>query len=312
MRILFTGGSSFTGYWFIKELVAAGHRVCAALHRREGCYEGLRAQRVAMVKGLCETVFDCPFGSSAFLSLIDREAHWDLLCHHASDVTDYRSLQFDPVKALGNNTLNLRSVLERLKAKNCRKVLLTGSVFEQGEGEGTDPERAFSPYGLSKGLTSDMFRYYCLEQKVALGKFVIPNPFGPYEEARFTSYLLQTWFKGDKASVKTPDYIRDNIHVSLLALAYSQSIIQLDDASIFTRFSPSGYVESQRDFVVRMADAMRPRLDLPCAVEFAKQVDFLEPRIRVNTQPVIAAWNEAQAWDGLASYYKGLFAGGRH
>jgi len=36
MKILFTGGSSFTGYWFIKELVAAGHEVVAAFRRADG------------------------------------------------------------------------------------------------------------------------------------------------------------------------------------------------------------------------------------------------------------------------------------
>ena len=29
MNILFTGGSSFTGSWFIRELAAAGHQVTA-------------------------------------------------------------------------------------------------------------------------------------------------------------------------------------------------------------------------------------------------------------------------------------------
>jgi nucleoside-diphosphate-sugar epimerase len=56
MRILFTGASSFTGYWFVRELVAGGHEVIAAC-RGDGRYEGLRAERVRMVRGLCETRF---------------------------------------------------------------------------------------------------------------------------------------------------------------------------------------------------------------------------------------------------------------
>ena len=36
MRILFTGASSFTGYWFIRELVAAGHRVIATFAAMDG------------------------------------------------------------------------------------------------------------------------------------------------------------------------------------------------------------------------------------------------------------------------------------
>ena len=33
MKILFTGGSSFTGFWFIRELAAAGHAVTAVFRR---------------------------------------------------------------------------------------------------------------------------------------------------------------------------------------------------------------------------------------------------------------------------------------
>jgi len=47
---------------------------------------------------------------------------------------------------------------------------------------------AFSPYGLSKGLTAQAFRYWCGALDVPLGKFVLPNPFGPFEEPRFCHY----------------------------------------------------------------------------------------------------------------------------
>jgi nucleoside-diphosphate-sugar epimerase len=68
MRILFAGASSFTGYWFVRELVAAGHEVVAACRgdwavRRSAC----RAR--ADVRELCETRFDCAFGNDDFLAL---------------------------------------------------------------------------------------------------------------------------------------------------------------------------------------------------------------------------------------------------
>ena len=54
---------------------------------------------------------------------------------------------------------------------------------------------------------------------------------------------------------------------------------------------------------------MRPRLGLPCCVELKKQVDFLEPRVRVNTDPAdidVIGWDELAAWDDLAQYYQRL------
>ena len=90
MRILFTGASSFTGYWFVRELVEAGHQVIAAC-RGAGSYEGARAVRMGMVRGLCDTHFDCAFGSDAFLALVESAGHLDVLCHHGAEVGDYRS-----------------------------------------------------------------------------------------------------------------------------------------------------------------------------------------------------------------------------
>src|SRR5215469_14150967 len=157
MRILFTGASSFTGYWFVRELVAAGHEVVAAC-RGEGSYEGLRAERVQLVHELCETRFGCAFGNDNFLALTKNS--FDVLCHHGAEVGDYRSPDFDPYRAAAANLHRLPEVLRALMKRGCGRLVLTGSVFEQGEGAGSAPLRAFSPYGLSKGLTAAAAEFY--------------------------------------------------------------------------------------------------------------------------------------------------------
>lgn len=306
MRILFTGASSFTGYWFVKELSAAGHEVVAVFRRGADAYRGTRRARVELVGGLARAVFNCGFGDEPFMRLIERESRWDLLCHHAADVTDYKSPAFDIVAALQNNTRNLPEILAALRRRECRRVLLTGSVFECGEGAGSEGLRAVSPYGVSKALTAQVFVYHAHVQGMRLGKFVIPNPFGPYEEPRFASYLVRSWQAGRAASVATPAYVRDNIHVSLLAKAYADFAGHLDAAPGFQKLNPSGYVESQSGFACRFAREMRARLRLPCDLDFERQTDFPEPRIRINFDPVDGrslGWDERAAWDELAGYY---------
>jgi len=208
MKILFTGASSFTGFWFVKSLAAAGHEVVCPLRGAPEHYDTVRKQRVGKLQSLCRLVPETPFGTEAFFKLICEGGAWDLLCHHATEAANYRSPDFDIQRALQNNTLNLRAVLAALKADGLKGVVLTGSVFENDEGAGEEPLRAFSGYGLSKGLTWQMFRYHCGEAHVPLGKFVIPNPFGPFEEPRFTAYLMRSWKEGKPAGVKTPDYVR--------------------------------------------------------------------------------------------------------
>lgn len=311
MDILFTGASSFSGLWFVKELVATGHRVTAVFKRPIQEYSGVRKQRVDLLLPHCESIFGVSFGDPLFQDIISKRKHWDLYCHHAADVTDYRSAAFDAPAALANNTKNLKSILQALQKSECNKILLTGSVFEQNEGAGSDELRAVSPYGLSKGLTSDTFRYYTDILKMKLGKFVIPNPFGPYEEGRFTTYLIQNWIQGKSVAVNTPAYVRDNIHVTLLAKAYAGFAARLSSNPGFEKCNPSGYIESQGSFTRRFANAMQPRLNIECPFQLNTQTDFNEPMIRINTDTAHLQelqWNETRAWDELSEYYKQTYA----
>jgi len=309
MKILFTGASSFTGSWFARELAAAGCEVTVTLRQPAEAYtDELRRRRVASLAPVCRVVHGVSFGDERFLELA-RAGRFDLLAHHAADVTNYKSPDFDTVEALRNNTRNLAQVLAALDGA---RVLLTGSVFEGGEGAGSQGLPDFSPYGLSKALTAQAFRFYCARAGLGLGKFVIPNPFGPFEEPRYTAYLMKNWFAGTTPTCSSPDYVRDNIHVSLLAKEYVRFAKGLPSSG-FARRNPSGYVESQGAFTQRLAAAMRPRLGLECPVALAQQREFPEPRVRLNTDvPDVRelGWDEEAAWDEFADYYRRLYRGG--
>jgi nucleoside-diphosphate-sugar epimerase len=334
MKILFTGASSFTGFWFVKSLAAARHDIVCPVTRDLETYTDLRRRRVEQLKPLCRFIPHAPFGSDNFLQVL-RENQFDLLCHHGAEVTDYKSAGFDALRALQNNTLNLRAVLAAAKERGLKAVVLTGTVFEPDEGRGDKPLRAFSPYGLSKAMTFQCFRYYCHEAGVPLGKFVIPNPFGPFEERRFTAYLMENWKAGQPAEVKTPDYRRDNIHVDLLAAVYAQfagrvaclpaesSILRsqaaAEDGSAqeglpaealakagCVKANPSGYVGKQGGFARRIAREVKVRLGWACELKLAQQTDFSEPLYRANTDPaagLVPAWSEQKAWDAYVEFY---------
>lgn len=315
MRILFTGASSFTGHWFVRALAGAGHEVVATFRNEPASYQGVRRERVEGLKPFCRSE-RCSFGDPEFLALAGS-GPWDLFCHHAADVTNYKSADFNVTAAVENNTRQIAGVLKALAGTGCPAVLLTGSVFESDEGAGEAPLRAFSPYGLSKALTFQMFRHYAPSIGLALGKFVIPNPFGPWEDPRFTTYLAKTWHEGKTPSVATPAYIRDNVHVSLLAREYARfaEVVSRSPRGSLTRLNPSGYVESQGAFAERVAREMRSRLKLPCLLELKTQVDFPEPKMRVNTDVPDAkalGWDESKAWDELADYYAKIFVSAPH
>lgn len=307
MKILFTGASSFSGFWFVKTLAEAGHQVtCTFTAHSAKEYTGVRGERVRQLVPLVQPVFGVKFGDAAFVELIKKE-NFHLLCHHAAWVQNYKDFTFDVALAVTNNTHNILHTLQALVATGCKKMIVTGSVFEGGEGGGSDNLPHFSPYGLSKSLTSQIFSFYAAQLGIACGKFVIPNPFGAYEEPRFTSYLMNNWLKGQTPKVNTPDYVRDNIPVSLLALYYNyfcEQIAQTDSGNI--RLAPSGIVGSQGMFTQLVAHEVALRLSMKCDFALEKQTSFTEPLIRINTDRLPAlerTFNLTAFWDAFAEFY---------
>jgi nucleoside-diphosphate-sugar epimerase len=307
VRLLLTGGTSFTGLWFAEALAASGAQVVAPIRGSLGSYAGVRATRARRLAAVAEVIEGVSFGDDAFLALIGGQG-FDALCHHAARVADYRSPDFDVPLALAENTRNLRQVLEVMRGRGLRAVIATGSVFEPDEGLGERPRRAFSPYGLSKGMSWQAMRYWCGVLEVPLGKFVIANPFGPFEEPRFCSSLIDTWSRGETAEVRTPLYLRDNIHADLLGLAYAGFVREVVATGRDARLGPSGYRETQGAFAERFAAEMRRRLGLECRLVLARQREFAEPMVRLNRDTLDAAglgWDEENAWNALAAYYRG-------
>jgi nucleoside-diphosphate-sugar epimerase len=307
MKVLLTGASSFTGYWFACALRAAGHEVVAPLLRGRRDYDtGVRSLRVRLLEEQARIIENCPFGGDRFLDLVGQE-EFTVLCHHAAQVGDYRARDYDVGAAFAANTHRMPEVLARLSQLGLTGVVLTGTFSEQREAVGTEPRRAFNAYSLAKGLTADAVAYWCDAAGLSYGKFTLPNPFGPLEEARFCAYLVGRWKAGQVAEVRTPAYVRDNMHVDLLALSYVDFVAAVGQRrGAVLRRNPSGYIESQGSFTARFAAAMRQRSKLACDFDLVVQTSFPEPMVRVNMEPAaphFPAWDERVAWDKIAAFY---------
>jgi nucleoside-diphosphate-sugar epimerase len=306
MKILFTGASSFTGFWFVNALASAGNEIICPITRELADYTGIRRQRLDQLQPMCRLISHAPLGSDNFLKLANAET-FDQLCHHAADVTNYKSPDFNAAVAVQNNTHHLPAILETVRQRGLKSIVLTGTYFEAGEGAGDAPLRTFSPYSLSKTLTFDAFQSECQKAELPLGKFVIPNPFGPLEEPRFTAFLMKKWREGKPVEVKTPDYVRDNIHVDLLAAVYAKFSTQVAGTQMpLSKINPSSYAEKQGEFAQRAAREVRARTGWACELKLAKQEDFSEPLNRINTEPatkLVPDWNETKAWDAFVEFY---------
>lgn len=304
MKVCLTGASSFTGYWIARELAESGHHVIATFSGSAQSYADSRRDRVADLNQRIDCRFGYSFGSEAFLAMVRQEAP-DVLGLHGAEVTGYRSWEFDPLEAAKRNTQGVRPLFEALAGHGGR-VVATGSVFEPYEGVGDPDRRSFNPYGLSKCISYEIYRMEAQRAGVALAKFVIPNPFGVLEERRFTYYLVSEWAASRVPRVATPDYVRDNIHVDLLAMAYAALIAQ-GWSGTGEVMRPAGYIESQGQFAGRFARELGSRWGRDLPVDLALQTEFSEPRIRVNDMPacqIVPDWAEPGAWDAIARFYE--------
>jgi hypothetical protein len=119
--------------------------------------------------------------------------------------------------------------------------------------------------------------------------------------------LIRSWFKGEVPAVRTPLYVRDNIHVDLLAKAYATFAERVPLHQGITKLHPSFYVESQGAFAQRFAAEMSSRLGVACPVTLLPQQEFTEPMVRINTDRIDGAglgWSETSAWDAEAEFYR--------
>ncbi len=306
MRVLLTGASSFTGAWFASALLAAGHEVLALARRDPEAWEPERRARLhALAPGL-RVMGPAPFGSRAFLHCLESFGPFDLLALHGAEAGDHRSPRFDVARAVAANTYRLHDVLERACAAGTRALLVTGSLFEAGEGTGELPLRAFSPYGRAKTLSWRRIRAAACARGLVVGKFTLGHPVGPGEKPGLVRTMLDAWHDGRVPHLRHPHLVRDFQPVDRLARAYAdfaERLLRLP-AGVWP-LCPSGWTGTLEGLMERIAAAMRPRLAVPCRFTVADPPEpTTEPRRRTGIHPLrllVPDWDEGFFFDRWAA-----------
>ncbi|MFB6225637.1 MAG: NAD-dependent epimerase/dehydratase family protein [Candidatus Paceibacteria bacterium] len=306
MKILLTGASSFTGFWFVKAIAKHNHEIWATYRKKSAdLYDGVREERVRQTLSRVNPVFGCEFGTESFIQTV-QDARVDVICHHGAFTTNHKSPEFKLFKAVKSNTKNLPELLGLFKKIDGALIVLTETTYSHSHSDNRNGSDALSPYGLSKGFTTQLFEYYCDLMDINLTKFVISNPFGPFEdEDTFTSYMGRKWSSGGIVRVREPYSVRDNIHVEALANAYNTVISRLSEGGRYRQeVAPAGYIEEQGNFAKRMARQIRMRLGWSCEVEYNKDHNPNPDEIRHNKKLWHTKVNTEECWKSLAEYFE--------
>lgn len=310
MRVLLTGVSSFTGAWFARALASAGAEVLAVPRRDPALWEPERRARLALVPASVRILPAAPFGSPRFLELLERIGPLDLLALHGAEARDHRSPAFDVEAAVAANTRNVEAVMETAARRGVRAVLVTGSLFEAGEGAGEEPLRAFNPYGLSKTRSFQRLAEAARRRGLAVGKFVVGHPVGPFDKPGLLRAFTEAWLRGGIPRLRHPQLVRDMQPVDRLARAYAGFAFALAErAGGIHRLVPRGFTGPLEELVEGIAAGLRRPLGLPCRFTVADPPERSgEPLCRIGLHPLhllVPDWDEEAFFAGWAAVLRG-------
>lgn len=242
-RVLFTGLSSFTGYWFTEKLAEKGYEVVGCLSKNISDYNSDQIERLNQGSSNIRIEQNVSFGSKSFLKLIS-DFKPEIFCFHHALVTGYKDPSFNVENAISNNLNNYQEVIKRLTESGCKQIIMTRSIFEKGLGK-TDVESDISAYGQSKRKTFEIFSQ-AVPKDIKLRSFVICNPVGRYEGNNLTSYLIKCWIESKPVSLTQPKLVRDFVPIDLLSNSYAQFINASEQMIIPSHLPVSNYGYAQK------------------------------------------------------------------
>ena len=256
-RVLFTGLSSFTGYWFTENLAEKGYKVVGCLSHNKSDYNSDQTERLNQANSNIRIEQNASFGSESFLQLISDFKPEVFSFHHAL-VTGYKDPSFNVENAISNNLNNYQEVIKRLTEIGCKQIIMTRSIFEKELGK-TDVQGDISPYGQSKRKTFEIFSQ-AVPKDINLRSFVICNPVGRYEGNNLTSYLIKCWIEGKSASLMQPKLVRDFVPIDLLSNSYAQFIEANEEMIIPSHLPVSNYEYARKigDFTRKLKNIQTP------------------------------------------------------
>ncbi len=301
MKILFLGSSSFTGFHFVYNLSKnKNNEIICLFTKKQSDYHSIRANRINILrkKSNIKFVYQIKFGDLKFIRLIKKEK-FDVLCLHHAETNNYNDdRRFKFKKSISKNTKNINEVFQNLDKRIF--ILISNTIFQEIK---IKKYNAVNNYGKSKSITYQKLREICEKYKFRFKSIYITNPWGIYEEKRLNYYLIRSWIKGEEATVKFPNYIRDNIFIDKLTKQY---VKLLNSKSKKVDYFPSGYCSTNEEFIKALKRKFEKFFKTKAYVKFIYNIKHEQPKIRINSKKFKKKIIINENLNNYFNYYKEL------
>lgn len=228
MKILVTGGAGFIGSHVVEAYLAAGHEVCVLDNLSSGFRANVPEGAPLLVADLRDRKLEAAM----------IELDFDIICHHAAQISVPFSVQQPTVDAQTNvlGFINLMEVARRWQTQRVIFISSGGAIYGEPDSLPVNeqaPARPLSPYAVAKLCGENYLQYYHRQFGINYVVLRYANVFGPRQipqaEAGVVSIFMEHMQKRTSPAIYCPPdmpegalrdyvYVKDCARACLLAL----------------------------------------------------------------------------------------------
>lgn len=225
MKILFTGSSSFTGYYFLKELNKNKIESFAIFSKKKKTYKKNYQRDILNNKmKYIKPISNVSFGSKKYTNII-KTKKINILCFHHFIVGNLNN-KYNFNSNLKKLLKNIETVVKELSKNKNSSIIYTSSVYQKISSNLrylNDKSRV--NYGYTKLILSQILRYMCKKYKVKFVNFELQNPIGKFEKKNsLPYYIASSFFKKKNIKLDNPERIFKYQFIEIISKDYVKTL----------------------------------------------------------------------------------------
>ena len=226
MKVLFTGSSSFTGYYFLKEINKNKIKTFAVFSREKKEYKKIFQKEILNSK--MRYIVPCKkvnFGSKKYIDIIKKE-NINVICFHHFIVGNLNN-KYDFNKNLKKLLQNIEEVIFQLSLNKNSSIIYTSSVYQKiSSSRKYLNDKSRINYGYTKLILSQILKYMCKKYKIKFINFELQNPIGKFEkENSLPFYIASSFFNKNKIKLENPRRIFKYQFIENISKDYVKALI---------------------------------------------------------------------------------------